>query len=149
MYFFIVLMVFICGLSLCKSHAKVHFSRNSPKSFAVLKIYLPLPPVNQKTKNKMKKVLSLVAVSAMLSLAACGGGEDEAKRKADSTKAAAKAKADSTRMADSMANVEMARKADSARVADSIANAKPTGGKPKTIEQKVKEEATKATKGRG
>lgn len=106
----------------------------------------------------MKKVLSLVAVSAMLTLAACGGGEDEAKRKADSTKAAdsvaaveaaAKAKADSTRMADSMANVEMARKADSARVADSIANAKPTGGKPKTIEQKVKEEAVKATKGRG
>ena len=120
--------------------------------------YLPLPPVNQKTKNKMKKVLSLVAVSAMLSLAACGGGEDEAKRKADSTKAAdsvaaveaaAKAKADSARMADSMANVEMARKADSARVADSIAAAGKKGGKPKTIEQKVKEEATKATKGRG
>jgi hypothetical protein len=103
----------------------------------------------------MKKVLSFVAVSAMLSLAACGGGEDEAKRKADSTKAAdsvaaveaaAKAKADSTRMADSVAALEVARKADSARVADSMANAKPTGGKPKTIEQKVKEEATKATK---
>ncbi len=88
----------------------------------------------------MKKIITFVAVSAMVSFAACGGGEDEAARKADSTRkadsvaaieAAAKAKADSTRGADSLAGLELQRKADSTRVADSIAALPKGGGKPK------------------
>lgn len=86
----------------------------------------------------MKKVITFVAVSAMVSLASCGGGMDELKRLADSTLAADSiaaiemaAKADSTRGADSLAGLEMQRKADSARVADSIAAIKPKGGAPK------------------
>lgn len=97
----------------------------------------------------MKKIITFVAVSAMVSLAACGGdAEAEAKRKADSThaadsiaaaEAAIKAKADSTRMADSMAQVEVQRKADSARIADSIAEANKKPGKPKTQTPKTPE----------
>jgi len=90
----------------------------------------------------MKKIITFVAVSAMVSLVACGG-EDEAQRKADSARKAdsvaaieaeAKRKADSAHMADSLAGVETQRKLDSARIADSIAeaNKKPSGGgKPK------------------
>jgi len=110
--------------------------------FANPKIILPLPPVNQNYQFKMKKIITFVAVSAMVSLASCGGGVDEAAAKADSTRkadsvaaveAAAKAKADSARGADSVAGLELQRKADSAKQADSIAAAAPKGGgKPKT-----------------
>ena len=108
----------------------------------------------------MKKVLSIVAVAALsAAFVACGPSKEELeareKAKADSIAAVEKAKQDSiaaveaeaAKAAEAAAAAEKA-KADSARVADSIANAKPTG-KPKTIQQKVKEEAVKATSGRG
>lgn len=92
----------------------------------------------------MKKIITFVAVSAMVALASCGGGEDEAKRIADSTKnadsvakaeAMAKAKADSTHMADSLKGVHDKWVMDSTHMADSAAAAdksKPKSTKPKT-----------------
>lgn len=97
-------------------------------------------PVNQNSNFKMKKIITFLAVSAMVSLAACGNGEEEAKRKADSTKAAdstasanaeaeAKRKADSTHMADSLRAKYVA---DSTHMADSTAKAnEKKGGSPK------------------
>ncbi len=91
----------------------------------------------------MKKIFSFVAVSAMVALVSCGpDAEAEAKRIADSTRAAdsiaaiemaAKAQADSTRMADSMAAVRVKWVADSTRIADSTeaANKGKGGTKPK------------------
>lgn len=103
-----------------------------------------MPPVNQNSNYKMKKIFTFVAASAMLALVSCGpDAEAEAKRIADSTRAAdsiaaiemaAQAKADSTRMADSMAAVRVKWVADSTRVADSTAEAdkkKGGGSKPK------------------
>jgi hypothetical protein len=97
----------------------------------------------------MKKIISFVAVSAMVSLVACGpSAEDEAKRKADSARVAdsiaaiemaAQRTADSIRMADSLAAVEVQRKADSARIADSIAAASKSTTKPKATQPKAPE----------
>jgi hypothetical protein len=108
----------------------------------------------------MKNVFSIAALAALTMFAAsCGNDEAEAKRKADSAHQAdsvaaamAQWKADSTRVADSTANVakemEAKRVADSIRVADSMAKLKP-GSKPKTPTQQKKEENKKATGGRG
>lgn len=123
-----------------KSHAKLNHFGGNQKVFGVPEIIIHLRPVNQNSNFKMKKIITFVAVSAMVSLAACGGGEDEAKRKADSTKAAdsvaaaeaaAKAKADSTRMADSMKAVHDKWVADSTHQADSTEEANKKKGTPK------------------
>ncbi|GAB4134814.1 MAG: hypothetical protein Fur0041_08420 [Bacteroidia bacterium] len=90
----------------------------------------------------MKKVLSFVAISAMIALAACGNDEAEKKRIADSTAAAnaadSAAKAEAAKhIADSTAEanrVDSTNKANEAkRIADSTeqANAKKGGSKPK------------------
>ena len=112
--------------------------------------------------STMKKLLTLVLVGGMLSFYACGPNKAElAKREA--------AKADSTRMADSLANVEMAAKAKATEdsiatanaAAEAAAKAKATedslaaastkkgGKKVKTQMEKTKQEAKKATEGRG
>ena len=109
----------------------------------------------------MKKLLTLVIAGGMLAFYACGPSKAELEAKE-------KAKQDSIRMADSMAAADAAAKAkaaadsasaaqaaamekakaDSTHMADSLAAAKK-GGKPKTMDQKKKEEAKKATSGRG
>lgn len=108
----------------------------------------------------MKKFLSFAAIAALTTFAAsCGNGEDEAKRKADSTHNAdslaqieTQRKADSTHMADSVNNAaaaaEAKRVSDSTHMADSLAATKK-GGKPKTAPEKQKIENKKATGGRG
>lgn len=109
----------------------------------------------------MKKLLTLVLAGGMLAFYACGPSKEElaAKEKAkqdsihmaDSMAAAAAAAAEKAK-ADSLAAAEAAAKEkamqDSIHMADSIAAAKK-GGKPKSKEQKQKEEAKKATSGRG
>ena len=109
----------------------------------------------------MKKLLTLVLAGGMLAFYACGPSkaELEAKEKAkqDSIRmadsvaaavaaAAEKAKADSIAAAEAAA-LEAAEKAKADSIAAAEAN-KPKS-KPKTIEQKTKEEAKKATGGRG
>ena len=108
----------------------------------------------------MKKVLSFVAIAAItVFVASCGN--DDAKRKEDSTRNAdslqkvadaQKHIQDSTNMADSMkraADAAMQQHiADSLRM-DSMAKAGNKAPKPKTVEQKQKEENKKATGGKG
>lgn len=113
------------------------------KIFAVSEFVIHLRPVNQNSNQKMKKIFSLVAVSAMVALVACGPSAEEIEkqkqdsiRKADSIaaiEAQAKKTADSLHMVDSLAQVEAQRKMDSARIADSIAAADKNkgGSKPK------------------
>ena len=109
----------------------------------------------------MKKLFTLVAV-ASLSLVACGPSAEEKaaaeKAKQDSIAAvdAANAAAEAAKAqaaADSVAAVAAAEAAKAQATADSIAaaTAKKTvkAAKPKTIEQKVKEEAKKVESGRG
>ena len=120
-------------------------------------------PVNQlNKKNKMKKVFTLVAVASMFTFVACGPSAEEkaAKEKAtqDSIAAveAAKAAEEAARaqaITDSTNAYTAAKEAEAKRVADSIAEAESKGkGKTKpvkTIKEKEKEEAKKATDGRG
>lgn len=91
-----------------------------------------LPNFKSQT-NKMKKLLTLVAV-ATLGLVACGPSAEEKaaaeKAKQDSiaaveAEAAAAAAAEEQRVADSVKAFEDAKAAEEARIADSIANAKP------------------------
>ena len=109
----------------------------------------------------MKKLLTLVIAGGMLAFYACRPSAEEIAAKEKATQdsiaaadamaaeaAAAKAKAiqDSTDAANAKAAEEAAAKAKQ----DSIdAAAAKKGGKPKTMEQKTKEEAKKATSGRG
>ena len=74
----------------------------------------------------MKKLFAVAAVAGMVVFASCGNAEDLAKKMQDSIAAAdsvmeitLKAKADSTKNADSLANMEAMMKAS----ADSAANA--------------------------
>ncbi|MCE2772627.1 MAG: hypothetical protein LW750_04200 [Bacteroidetes bacterium] len=108
----------------------------------------------------MKKVLSFVAIAAMVSLAACGNDEAEKKRIADSTAAAnaadSTAKAnDAKRIADSTtaANVadSTAKAAEAQRIADSTAaaNEKKGGSKPKPKAPVVNPEKPKVGATRG
>jgi folylpolyglutamate synthase/dihydropteroate synthase len=108
----------------------------------------------------MKKVLSFVAIAAMTAfVVSCGN--DDAQRKADSTKqadslhaieVANQAKMDSAHNADSTKAAADAAKAkrvaDSTHMADSLAKVKGKP-KPKTVQQQIKEENKKATGGRG
>lgn len=108
----------------------------------------------------MKKVLSFVAIAAMTAfVASCGN--DDAKRKEDSTRNAdslqkvadaQKHVQDSTNMADSTkraADAAMQQHiADSTRMADSMAKAGKAPKKP-TQQQQIKQENKKATGGRG
>ena len=108
----------------------------------------------------MKKLFTLVAVAGMFTFFACGPSAEEKaameKAKQDSIAAVEAAKAQA--MADSTAAYAAAEEAKAKATADSIAaataaaeaakTAKPAA-KPKTNEQKVKEEAKKATSGRG
>ena len=109
----------------------------------------------------MKKLLTLVLAGGMFAFYACGPSKAELEAKE-------KAKQDSIHMADSLAGVAAAAaakaSADSAAAAqaaadaaakqkameDSVAAAKDKGkGKPKSMDTKKKEEAKKATSGRG
>lgn len=112
------------------------------KVFVVQENILHLPPVNQNSNHKMKKIITFVAVSAMVALTSCGGGEDEAARKADSTHdadsvAAAEKEAqrvsDSAHGADSIKGAIEQWRMDSAHDADSIAAIKP-GKAPKPVD---------------
>lgn len=118
-------------------------------------------PVNPKnTTTKMKKTLTLIALAGMFSFYACGPSAEEKaameKAKQDSIAAAEAAAAEAAAAMekakqDSIAAAEAAMAAEKAKQ-DSIAaaeEAKKKGSKPKTMEQKVKEEAKKATSGRG
>ena len=109
----------------------------------------------------MKKVLSIVAIAAMTVFAAsCGDAAAELQRIADSLRqdsirqvavadSIAKAEAEK-RTADSLANAAAAQRMIDSLRQDSIDKAsKGKGTKPKTTEQKVKEEAKKVTSGRG
>lgn len=110
----------------------------------------------------MKKLFTLVAV-ASLSLVACGPSAEEKaaaeKAKQDSIKAyddakAAEEAAKAQAIADSTAAYTAAEAAKAQAAADSIAAAEASkkgakAAKPKTIEQKTKEEAKKASSGRG
>lgn len=109
----------------------------------------------------MKKLLTLVLAGGMMAFYACGpSAEEQAKEKqrvddsikaADSTanaEAAAKQKAYDDSVAAATEEAKAKAAADSARVADSLAALKGKP-KPKTIEQKTKDEAKKATAGRG
>jgi hypothetical protein len=132
------------GLSLQKPCKSRSFPASFQNVFADRKIILHLRPVNQTLNLKMKKIITFVAVSAMVSLVACGG-DDAEKRKADSIReadslakiaAAEQAKADSLRAVFVADSTRQAWVADSTRKADSAAEAeknKPKGGgKPKT-----------------
>lgn len=103
----------------------------------------------------MKKLLTLVIAAGMLAFYACGPNKAELEAKE-------KAKQDSIHLADSLAAAEQAAKAaeeaaaaaaaaqakmDSTRIADSLAAVKNV--KPKSMQQKKKDEAKKATSGRG
>jgi hypothetical protein len=88
--------------------------------------------IKPKTKTKMKKVLSIVAVAALsAAFVACGPSKEELeareKAKNDSIAAVEKAKADSIAAAEAAANeIKMAAEKhmqDSIRVADSLAAA--------------------------
>jgi hypothetical protein len=110
----------------------------------------------------MKKVFTLVAVASMFTLVACGPSAEEkaAKEKAtqdsiaavDAAKAAEEA-AKAQAITDSTNAFNAAKEAEAKRVADSVEAAKTAKGgktvKPKTIKEKEKEEAKKATSGRG
>jgi translation initiation factor IF-2 len=111
----------------------------------------------------MKKLL-FVAIATTFSLVACGPSAEEiaakAKAAADSVAAvvAAQAEAEAAKVqaaADSVANVakmEAEKVAAEAAAAAEAANAKKPAPKkivPKTTEQKINQEAKKATNGRG
>jgi hypothetical protein len=108
----------------------------------------------------MKKSLSLVAVAAMFALVSCGPSAEEkaAKEKAtqdsiaavESAKAAEEA-AKAQAMVDSTNAFNAAKEAEAKRIADSTAAAgtkKNVKVPAKTMKEKVKEEAKKATGGR-
>ena len=115
----------------------------------------------QTLNSTMKKLLTLVLAGGMMAFYACGPSAEEVAKEKQRVD-------DSIKMADSLANAAAAEKqkayddsvanaaaqaaaqhaADSARVADSLAALKGKP-KPKTIEQKTKDEAKKATGGRG
>ena len=110
----------------------------------------------------MKKVFTLVAAASMLTFVACGPSAEEkaAKEKAiqDSIAAveAAKAAEEAAKaqaITDSTNAYTAAKEAEAKRVADSVAefeaNKGKKGTKPKSIKEKEKEEAKKATSGRG
>jgi hypothetical protein len=106
--------------------------------FVIKKMIILRLNLNQKNTNKMKKVLSIVAVAALSTslFVACGPSKEEieARKKVvdDSVAAVQKQQQDSlaaveaenTRMQEAAAAAEKA-KADSTRVADSLAHAKP------------------------
>ena len=111
----------------------------------------------------MKKVLTLVAAASMFTFVACGPSAEEkaAKEKAtqDSIAAveAAKAAEEAAKAQaaqDSINAVNAAKEAEAKRIADSTAEAEAKKGKKvvkpvKTNKEKEKEEAKKATSGRG
>ena len=109
----------------------------------------------------MKKLLTLVLAGGMFAFYACGPSkaELEAKEKAkqdsihmaDSVAAAqAAADAKAKAAADSASAAQAAADAKAKAAADSIAAAKDKGkAKPKSMDTKKKEEAKKATSGRG
>lgn len=98
-----------------------------------------LPNYKKINLNKMKKVLSIIAVAAMTTaFVACGPSKEEMEKreqaKQDSIAAVEKAKQDSIAAAaaeaEKMAQEANAqRMADSTRVADSVAAASKKGGK--------------------
>jgi cell division protein FtsN len=110
----------------------------------------------------MKKVFTLVAAASMFTFVACGPSAEEkaAKEKAtqDSIAAVEAAKvaeeaAKAQQAQDSINAVNAAKEAEAKRIADSTAEAEAKGKKKpapvKTKEAKQKEEAKKATSGRG
>ncbi len=109
----------------------------------------------------MKKLLTLVIAGGMLAFYACGPSKAELEKRekakqdsihmADSVAAAAAAAAEKAKADSVAAAQEAAAKAAAEQAkADSIAAAATKGGKkPKTIQQKTKDEAKKATSGRG
>jgi hypothetical protein len=107
----------------------------------------------------MKKLFTLVLAGGMMAFYACGPSKAELEAKAKATQdsihmadslAQAEAAAKAQAIADSTAAAEAAAKekmrADSIHMADSLAALK---NKPKSMIQKKKEEAKKATSGRG
>ncbi|OFY85581.1 MAG: hypothetical protein A3F72_10465 [Bacteroidetes bacterium RIFCSPLOWO2_12_FULL_35_15] len=109
----------------------------------------------------MKKVFTLVAVAAMFTFVACGPSAEEKaaaeKKIADSTANYVAAEAAKVQaIADSTAAYATAEAAKAQATADSLAAALEaakskgkTAPKAKTIQEKTKEEAKKATGGRG
>jgi hypothetical protein len=123
-----------------------------------------LQPVNQlNKKNKMKKVFTLIAAASMFTFVACGPSAEEkaAKEKAtqDSIAAveAAKAAEEAAKaqaITDSTNAYNAAKEAEAKRVADSTAEYEANKGKggktkPKSVEQKVKENKKELNKDRG
>ena len=111
----------------------------------------------------MKKLILMAGIIGMFSVVACGPSAEEIAKKeqakADSIAAVEKEKMDALAaeqekmMADSIAAAKEKAIADSIAAVEEMAAAKKKGGAPapkkKTIEQKVKEEAKKASSGRG
>lgn len=110
----------------------------------------------------MKKIIALVLVAGTFAIYSCGPSAEEkaAAEKAtqDSIAAVEKAYQDSIAMAqaamqkaeeDSINAAKMKAMEDSMAMMKDQANKPAPKPKPKSIEQKKKEEATKATQGRG
>jgi hypothetical protein len=135
--------------------------KSTNTSFSKKKLYFCDENKKLQTK-KMKKLILMAGIIGMFSVVACGPSAEEIAKKeqakADSIAAVEKEKLDALAaerekaVADSIASAKEKAIADSIAMAEEMAAAKKKGVKPapkKTMEQKVKEEEKKATKGRG